>query len=104
MNCPHFDEVVMRPNNGRAFPVFARNSSVRWLCQVLSNPVTEEDIRTFLQDLKHYKSPIPKRFVIGLRGIDLNAKLLAQEAKIQYLDLKMLNFLLDLYDKPKLVV
>ena len=104
LNCPHFDEVVMRPNNGRAFPVFARNSSVRWLCQVLSNPVTEEDIRTFLQDLKHYKSPIPKRFVIGLRGIDLNAKLLAQEAKIQYLDLKMLNFLLDLYDKPKLVV
>jgi hypothetical protein len=42
--------------------------------------------------------------MVGLRGIELNAKLLAQEAKIQYLDLKDLNFLLDVYDQPKLVL
>jgi AAA+ ATPase superfamily predicted ATPase len=102
--CPHFTEVAFRPNNGRVFPVYAKNGSARWLCQILSNPVTEEDVRTFCQDLKHYKFPIQKKLVVGLRGIDLNAKLLAQEAKIQYLDLKTLNVLLDLYDKPKLVV
>jgi hypothetical protein len=47
---------------------------------------------------------VQKRFMIGLQGIDLNAKLLAQEAKIQYLDLRDLNFLLDLYEKPKVIV
>lgn len=104
MSFPHFTEISTRPQNGRAFPVFAKNGSARWLCQILSDRITEEDVRTFCQDLAHYKLPIQKKLVIGLRGIDLNAKLLAQEAKIQYLDLKTLNVLLDLYDKPKLVV
>ncbi len=102
--CPHFTEVLSRPNNGRVFPVFAKNGATRWLCQVLSNPVTEEDVHTFLQDLKRFRGAVHKRLIVGLKGIELNAKLLAQEAKIQYLDLRNLNFLLDLYDKPKLVV
>lgn len=102
--CPQFTEVFSRPNNGRVFPVFARNTHTRWLCQVLSGPVVEDDIHTFLQDLKRLRGVIHKRLIVGLRGIDLNAKLLAQEAKIQYLDLRNFNFLLDLYGKPKLVI
>lgn len=101
--CPHFVEVLSRPNNGRVFPVVARNAQTRWLCQVLSGVVVEEDIHTFLQDLKRLKGAVHKKLIIGLRGIELNAKLLAQEAKIQYLDLRNFNFLLDLYGKPKLV-
>jgi len=102
--CPHFTEVLSRPNNGRIFPVFAKNGQTRWLCQVLSSPVTEENVSTFLEDLKRLRSPVHKKLIIGLKGIELNAKLLAQEAKIQYLDLRNLNFLLDLYDQPKLVI
>ena len=101
--CPHFTEVYSRPNNGRVFPVFARNAHTRWLCQVLSDRVTEEDVHTFRKDLKKLRGSIHKRLIIGLKGIDLNAKLLAQEAKIQYLDLRHFNFLLDLYNKPKFV-
>ena len=101
--CPHFTEVISHPNNGRVFPVIARNEETRWLCQVLSTKVTEEDIHVFLEDTKRLRSPIQKKLILGLDGIDLNAKLLAHEAKIQYLDLKSFNFLLDLYDKPKLV-
>ncbi len=101
---PHFTEVLSRPNNGRVFPVFAKNGATRWLCQVLSKPVTEEDVQIFLQDLKRLRGAVHKRLIVGLKGIELNAKLLAQEAKIQYLDLRNLNFLLDLYDKPKLVI
>ena len=62
------------------------------------------DVHAILQDSKRYRGPAPKRFVLGLQGIDLNAKLLAHEAKIQYLDLKALNFLMDLFDEPKIVV
>ncbi|MBI1978067.1 MAG: ATP-binding protein [Candidatus Omnitrophica bacterium] len=104
LKCPHFVEVLSKPNNGRVFPVYARNGQVRWLCQVLASLVTEEDVRTFVSDLKRLKGPVQKRFIVGLQGIDLNAKLLAQEAKIQYLDLRDLNFLLDLYEKPKVIV
>ncbi|MBI4373122.1 MAG: ATP-binding protein [Candidatus Omnitrophica bacterium] len=102
--CPQFSEVLSRPNNGRVFPVFAKNGKINWLCQVLSGPTKEEDIHLFLQDVKRLGVPIHKKLMIGLRGIELNAKLLAQEAKIQYLDLRNFNFLLDLYGKPKLVV
>ncbi len=102
--CPHFTEILSRPNNGRVFPVFARNGKTRWLCQVLSGRITEDDILTFLQDNKRLRGSIQKKLIIGLRGIELNAILLAQEAKIQYLDLRSLNSLLDLYDKPKIVL
>lgn len=102
--CPHFTEVLSRPTNGRVFPIFARNTQTRWLCQVLSRRVMEDDIHMFIQDLKCLKESVHKKLIIGLQGIDLNAKLLAQEAKIQYLDLRGFNFLLDLYGKPKLVV
>ncbi|MBI4368129.1 MAG: ATP-binding protein [Candidatus Omnitrophica bacterium] len=102
--CSHFTEVSSRPNNGRVFPVTAKNSRARWLCQILSSKVQEDDIRRFLDDAKQLRSPIERRLMIGIRGIDLNAKLLAQEAKIQYLDLRSLNFLLDVHDQPKIVL
>lgn len=102
--CPHFTEILSRPNNGRVFPVFARNGKTRWLCQILSGRVTEDDVSTFLQDLKRLRGSIQKKLMVGLEGIELNAKLLAQEAKIQYLDLRSLNSLLDLYDQPKIVL
>lgn len=102
--CVHFSEVISKPNNGRVFPVLAHGPRGRWLCQVLSAKVAEADIHVFLEDVKQLRAPIQKKLIFGLHGIDLNAKLLAQEAKIQYLDLKQLNFLLDWYDKPKLVL
>jgi len=103
-NCPHFAEVGSRTTLGRACPVFARNEKVRWFCQIFETEVLEEDVQRFCSDLKRLRGPVQKKLIIGLKGIDLNAKLLAQEAKIQYLDLKSLNVLLDLYDAPKVVV
>ena len=102
--CSHFTEVVSRPNNGRVFPVTAKSDRTRWLCQVLRGQVLEEDVRVFLEDLKRLRGPVQKKLIVGLGGIDLNAKLLAQEAQIQYLDLRSLNLLLDIYDRPKVVV
>lgn len=102
--CPHFTEILSRPNNGRVFPVYARNSNTKWLCQVVSSRVSEDDVLIFLQDHKRLRGSIQKKLIIGLEGIELNAILLAQEAKIQYLDLRNLNCLLDLYDKPKIIL
>jgi hypothetical protein len=42
--------------------------------------------------------------LIVLGGIDQNAKLIAQEAKMQLWDLRILNGLLDLYDLPNIIL
>ncbi len=42
--------------------------------------------------------------MIILAGIDQNAKLIAQEAKIQLWGLRSFNMLLDLYDQPKMIL
>ncbi len=99
---PHFSEVLSKPNNGRVFPVVARSGKTRWMCQIVAQRVGENDVVTFQDDLKRLRCPVQKRIIVGLRGIDLNAKLLAQEAKIKYFDLRQFNFLLDLYGKPKI--
>lgn len=104
LRCPNFTEVTSRPTNGRMFPVLAKNAHTRWLCQILVHPVTEEDIQQFVHDLKRLRSPVHKRIIVALKGIDLNAKLLAQEAKIQYFDLQQFNFLTDVYDQPKFIL
>ena len=47
---------------------------------------------------------IQRKVLIVLGGIDQNAKLIAQEAKMQLWDLRILNGLLDLYDLPRIIL
>ena len=104
LRCPTFLEVSSRPNNGRVFPVYGKSQTRRWLCQIVIHPVTEEDIRTFLNDLGKLNGSVHTKVIVGLRGIDLNAKLLAQEEKIQYFDLVYFNFLMSIFDQPKIIL
>ena len=54
-------------------------------------------------DAKHLRK-VQRKVLIVLGGIDQNAKLIAQEAKMQLWDLRVLNGLLDLYDLPKIIL
>lgn len=103
VRCPHFTEVLFKPTNGRVFPVEARSGTTRWVCQVAYQKVTEEDVRSFVHDLERLRRKVQRRIMITLQGIDLNATLLAKEAKILLWRLKDFNELLDLYDRPKVI-
>lgn len=102
--CPQFSEIVFRPTNGRFFPLLARGSKERWLCQVTRERVCEEDLHLFLDEWKRMRRKVGRRILIALGGIDQNAKLVAQEAGIQLWDLRFFNALLDLYDLPKIIL
>ena len=102
--CPHFHEVSFKPSNGRVFPVEAKAVGTRWVCQVAYKSVTEDDVRSFIQDLQKLRRKVQRKIIIALQGMELNATLLAKEAKIMLWSLKDLNSLLHLYDQPKVIV
>ena len=104
IKCPRFQEIVSKPTNGRMFPVVAKGQHSRWMCQVVRERAKEEDVRLFVEDLGRLRSKVHKKIIIALRGIELNAKLLAQESKIQLWDLRDLNAILDLYGHPKVIL
>lgn len=102
--CPQFQEVTMKPSNSRFSLLWAKNSISRWMCQFATRLVTEEDVLIFKDETKRYRKKLQRRIMIVLAGIDQNAKLLAQEAKIQLWDLRDVNILLDLYGLPKIIL
>jgi len=104
IQCPAFSQIVAKPSNGRVFPIVAKSSRSRWLCQVAREKVSEEDIRQFADNSKKSKEIASRRVMISPRGIDLNAKLLAKEEKIAVWGLEDLNQMLDIYDLPKVLV
>ncbi|MDP3919899.1 MAG: ATP-binding protein [Candidatus Omnitrophota bacterium] len=103
VRCPHFAEVLFRPTNGRIFPLVARGSNANWFCQVAQDRVREEDVALFLEDLKRTRRKLQQKILIALGGIEQNAKLMAQEAKIQLWGLRDFNVLLSVYDLPKMI-
>ncbi len=102
--CPVFQDVISKPTNGRVFPVYARSGKGSWLCQIASKPVREEDIRVFRDDVRKLRNKVHQRVVVALSGIDLNATLMAKDSKISVWDLKNFNTLLDIYDRPKVIL
>lgn len=104
MKCPQFLEVACHPAEGRFSLLEAKNQKQRWLCLVADRHVLEEDVLA-LMDLRD--KPVKKtqqKIIIALAGIDQNAKLMAQTAKIQLWGLRELNSLLAAFDLPKLMI
>jgi len=103
MRCPAFFELASRPTNGRYFPIFGRTPKGRWFCQVFRDLVTEGDVAGFQEEMKRFRRGAQRKLMFALGGIELNAKLMAQEGDIQIWDLENLNTLLDLYGKVKVI-
>jgi len=103
--CPQFSEVTLKPASQGRFPsLWMRFQRNRWVCQVADDVVREEDVMAFLDEIKRSRTRVKERLLITLRGIDQNARLMAQNGKIQILGLRDLNVLLELYDLPKIMI
>lgn len=102
--CPQFSETVLfRHLPYSMFSLVGRGSRGRWLFYLNSGWVGEAEVEMVVADAKHLRN-IQRKILIALEGIDQNAKLIAQEAKMQIWDLRYLNRLLDLYDLPKIIL
>ncbi len=102
--CPQFSEVVLlRHLPHSVFSLLGRGSRGRWLFYLSAEWIGESEIEKVVADAKRLQK-IQRKILIVLGGIDQNARLIAQEAKMQLWDLRMLNGLLDLYDLPKIIL
>jgi len=104
MSCPQFSEVVLsRYLPHSIFSLLCRGLRGRWLFYLSSEWIGESEIEKVVADAKRLLK-IQRKVLIALGGIDQNAKLIAQEAKMQLWDLRILNELLDLHDLPKIIL
>jgi len=104
LSCPQFNEIIVRPSRGRTLPLLARSGNIRWLCHMAIEKVREEDVALLLDESKRFRKKLQRKVLVALKGIDQNAKLLAQEAKVLIWNLRQFNSLLDIYNLPKLVL
>lgn len=96
----HFDQIDVHDNNGACL-VNARRLKKTWICCIEKNFVDEAKIGYFLEKAK--RKDMIKKILITLDGIDANAKLKALDAKVWIWDQHILNELLTLFEKPRLV-
>jgi len=76
-----------------------------WIVGLKRGDITEESVREFMEKSKEFqkKDNAAKRIIIGLEETELNARLLAKQTKILTWDKYNINFILDLYGKPRII-
>lgn len=84
--------------------LIARSADSLWIMAFKQDLITEEDIMEFTRECKKYKQRIQKKIVITSDGVDTNAHLKALEEKIWTWNLNNLNQLLDLFNKPRVII
>ena len=103
----HFQEVKpltfiqSRLNEG----LLGRSKDSLWIMAIKSDVLTEEDIIDFAHQCQRLRYTKPQRkVIITSDNIDTNVRLKAMEEKILTWDLDDLNLILDLYDKPRVIL
>ncbi len=84
--------------------IFGRALDSLWLATIKEGSINEQDINEFILYTKKFKHKATNRIIVGLGGIDRNAKLLAKESNVLAWDISCLNNLFDLYGKPRIFV
>ena len=100
---PHFTKVdvkTMADSNSIIMASFRGNS---WAAQVYDRAVNENDIITYIKNIKSSGCKISNKIVIALAGIDENAKLIAKELKISIWDNSVTNRLLNSYGIKRMI-
>lgn len=101
-----FKEVKLLRLTGRHIKegILARTARSLWIAGFKEERVNEDDILEFVNVCKRFKyAKAQKRIFIAFDDIDPNARLIAKEAKINTWDMSLINSLLDIYDKPRIV-
>lgn len=104
MRLPHFTKVEIKCfSSGKSY-IAASFRGKSWIVQTYDSDISENDIIEFLKNVKALDYKISNKIVIPLRDIDENAKLLAKELKISVWEISVINMLLGLYAKKRIVV
>ena len=102
----HFREIktLHFPSSRIKEGLLGRSKQSLWIMAIKSDSLSEEDIidfTTYCDKLRHTKPQ--RKIIITSANIDTNVRLKAMEEKILTWELDDLNFILDLYNKPRVV-
>ena len=101
---PHFTKVEVRSFSDSKEFIAASFRGNFWIAQAYERDVNENDIVTFIRNVKGLDYKISSKLIMPLKGIDENARLLAKELKISIWDSRTVNTLLTLYNKKRVIV
>ncbi len=101
---PHFTKVEAKSFADATHYVAASFRGNFWITQVFERDVNENDIVSFIRNVKGLNCTISNKLLISLKGMDENTKLLAKELKISIWDSRTLNNLLNLYRMKRIIM
>ena len=85
--------------------LLGRSKDFLWIMAIQPNPLTEEDIVDFVTQchrLRYAKQQ--RRVIITNSSMHTNVRLKAMEEKVLTWNIDDLNLILDLYDKPRVIL
>lgn len=101
---PHFTRVESKKFADQSGFLSASFRGSHWITKVYEEPVSENEIISFIKNIKSLENKVASKVIIALGGIDDNSKLLAKELRISVWDLNTINTLFELYGKKRIVV
>ncbi|RJP28812.1 MAG: hypothetical protein C4533_03200 [Candidatus Omnitrophota bacterium] len=72
-----------------------------WVVAFKQDALTEEDIAEFSKECKKFRNKLQRKIIVTLRDVDSNARLRALEEKVLTWDINHLNYIFDLFYKPR---
>ncbi len=104
LRLPHFTRVDIKPFPDTRQFISSSYRSNFWVTQPFESPVNENDVISYIRNIKHIGLKPSNKVIITMAGIDENAKLLAKELRIAIWDLSTINMLFKFYGKNRVVI
>jgi DNA-binding Lrp family transcriptional regulator len=98
---PRFREISPRMVRGQELPVVCSTRSGYWIADFVEKVLSENEVRAFLNKLSGFRKKTSARILVCISQIEEDARLLAKEEGIWIWNMRDLNFLLELYEQPK---
>lgn len=83
--------------------ILGRSQDSLWILAIRNDSLTEEDVADFAKECKKYRNKQQRKIMVSLQDIDTNSRLRAMEEKIWMWDVNNLNYILDLFHKPRVI-
>ncbi|MBN2453076.1 MAG: ATP-binding protein [Candidatus Omnitrophica bacterium] len=100
---PHFTKTEIRSFADGCRYLIASFRGNHWIVQAYDHDINENDIISFVKNIKGLNCKISNKVIIPIRGIDENARLIAKELKISIWESRTINKLLTLYGKKRII-
>jgi DNA-binding Lrp family transcriptional regulator len=98
---PKFREISLRSVRGQELPVVCSTRSGYWIADFVEKVLSENEVKAFQDKLSGFRKKTSTKILVCISQIDTDARLLAKEEGIWIWNMGDLNFLLDLYEQPK---